>query len=447
MTATCGPAPLPGAPAGGWHRRVWVLAGPIMLSNMTTPLLGAVDTAVVGQLPDAAYIGGVAIGAIVFSFLFWGFGFLRMGTTGFTAQAYGAGDHDELRATLLRPLVLALGFGALLIALRAPIGILAFELLEASPEVEALAASYYQIRIWSAPAALVNYTVLGWLLGTQRARTALVLQVALNGVNVVLDLAFVIGLGWGVEGVALASLIAETGAAALGIAVVGRILARSGGRWDWARLRRRDRVVALFRVNLDIFLRTLALVVAFGYFTAQSAKMGDVTLAANAILLHLQTIMAYGLDGFSHAAEILAGGALGARSRPAFQGAVRAATIWGFGTAVLVALAYAALGPALIELFTVLPEVRTTAEAFLPWMILSPLVSVWSFLLDGIFIGTTRTAAMRNAMAVSLLAYLGACWLLVPALGNHGLWLAFTLFMAVRAITLAVVYPRLLRDI
>jgi MATE family multidrug resistance protein len=447
MTATCGPAPLPGAPAGGWHRRVWVLAGPIMLSNMTTPLLGAVDTAVVGQLPDAAYIGGVAIGAIVFSFLFWGFGFLRMGTTGFTAQAYGAGDHDELRATLLRPLVLALGLGALLIALRAPIGMLAFELLEASPEVEALAASYYEIRIWSAPAALVNYTVLGWLLGTQRARTALVLQVALNGVNVVLDLAFVIGLGWGVEGVALASLIAETGAAALGIAVVGRILARSGGRWDWARLLRRDRVVALFRVNLDIFLRTLALVVAFGYFTAQSAKMGDVTLAANAILLHLQTIMAYGLDGFSHAAEILAGGALGARSRPAFQGAVRAATIWGFGTAVLVALAYAALGPALIELFTVLPEVRTTAEAFLPWLILSPLVSVWSFLLDGIFIGTTRTAAMRNAMAVSLLAYLGACWLLVPALGNHGLWLAFTLFMAVRAITLAVVYPRLLRDI
>lgn len=447
MTATCGPAPLPGAPAGGWHRRVWTLAGPIMLANLTTPLLGAVDTAVVGQLPDAAYIGGVAIGAIVFSFLFWGFGFLRMGTTGFTAQAYGAGDRDELRATLLRPLVLALGLGALLIALQAPIGMLAFELLEASPEVEALAASYYEIRIWSAPATLINYTVLGWLLGTQRVRTALGLQIALNGVNIVLDLAFVIGLGWGVEGVALASVIAETGAAALGIAVVGRILARSGGRWDWARLHRRDRVVALFRVNLDIFLRTLALVFAFGYFTALSAKMGDVTLAANAILLHLQTIMAYGLDGFAHAAEILTGGALGARSRPAFQGAVRAATIWGFGTAVLVALAYAALGPALIGLFTVLPEVRTTAEAFLPWMILSPLVSVWSFLLDGIFIGTTRTAAMRNAMAVSLLAYLGACWLLVPAFGNHGLWLAFTLFMAVRAITLAAVYPRLLRDI
>ena len=447
MTATCGPAPLPGAPAGGWHRRIWILAGPIMLANLTTPLLGAVDTAVVGQLPDAAYIGGVAIGAVIFSFLFWGFGFLRMGTTGFTSQAFGAGDRDELRATLLRPLVLALGLGALLIALQVPIGMLAFDLLDASPEVEILAASYYEIRIWSAPAALVNYTILGWLLGTQRARSVLLLQIAINGVNIVLDLVFVIGLGWGVEGVALASLIAEGGGAALGIAVVGRALAGDGGRWDWERLRRRDRVAALFRVNRDIFLRTLALIIAFTYFTAQSAKMGNLTLAANAILLHLQTIMAYGLDGFSHAAEILAGSALGARSRPAFQGAVRAATIWGFGAAVMVALIFATLGPAIVGLFTVLPEVQATAETFLPWIVVLPLVSVWSFLLDGIFVGTTRTAAMRNAMAISLSVYLGACWLLVPALGNHGLWLALTVFMAVRAITLAVAYPRLLRDI
>ncbi len=429
------------------HRQMLGIALPVMLSNLSVPLLGLVDTAAVGQLPDAYHIGAVAIGALIFDFVFWGFGFLRMGTTGFTSQAYGAGDRDELRATLLRPLVLALGLGVLLIALQAPIGILAFDLLEASPEVEILAASYYEIRIWSAPAALVNYTILGWLLGTQRARSVLVLQIALNGVNIVLDLVFVIGLGWGVEGVALASLIAEVGGAAMGIAIVGRALTGDGGRWDWERLRRRDRMVALFRVNRDIFLRTLALIFAFSYFTAQSAKMGNLTLAANAILLHLQTVMAYGLDGFSHAAEILAGSALGARSRPAFQGAVRAATIWGFGAAVLVALVFAALGPAIISLFTVLPEVRTTAEDFLPWIVILPLVSVWSFLLDGIFVGTTRTAAMRNAMAVSVLAYLGACWLLVPEFGNHGLWLALTLFMAVRAITLAVAYPRLLRDI
>lgn len=447
MTATCGPTPLPGAPVGGWHRRVWALAVPIMLSNLSTPLLGAVDTAVIGRLPDAAYIGGVAVGAVLFNFLFWGFGFLRMGTTGFTAQAFGAGDTDELRAALLRPLVLAVALGALLVALQAPIGFVAFNLLEASAQVEGFARSYYEIRIWSAPAALVNYTLLGWLLGAQRAGAMLLLQVALNGINIVLDLIFVIGLGWGIEGVAWASLIAEVAAAVLGLVIVGRALARAGGRWDRARLLRRDRLSALFRVNRDIFLRTLALIAAFGYFTVRGAEMGDVTLAANAILMHLQYFMAYGLDGFSHAAEILAGGAVGARSRRSFRAAVSAAALWALVMAAAITTAYALLGPAIIGLFTVLDEVRAAAETYLPWMLLLPLVSVWGFLLDGIFIGATRTGAMRNAMALSLGAYLVACWLLIPALGNHGLWLAFTVFMAARALTLAAAYPRLERAV
>ncbi len=447
MTATCGPAPLPGAPAGGWHRRVWALAVPIMLANISTPLLGAVDTAVVGRLPDAAYIGGVAVGAVLFNFLVWGFGFLRMGTTGFTAQAFGAGDTDELRAALLRPLVLALALGTLLIVAQVPIGFVAFNLLEASAAVEGFARSYYDIRIWSAPAALVNYALIGWLLGAQRARAMFALQVALNGINIVLDLVFVIGLGWGIEGVAWASVIAEVAAAALGLVIVGRALARAGGRWDRARLLRRERLSALFRVNRDIFLRTLALTVAFGYFTVQGAEMGDVTLAANAILMHLLFFMAYGLDGFSHAAEILAGGAVGARSRRAFRAAVNAATIWALVMATVIAAVYALLGPAIIGLFTVLGEVRAAAETYLPWMLLLPFVSVWGFLLDGIFIGATRTAAMRNAMALSLGAYLVACWLLVPAFGNHGLWLAFTVFMAARALTLGAAYPRLERAV
>jgi MATE family multidrug resistance protein len=447
MTATCGPAPLPGAPAGGWHRRVWALAVPIMLSTLSTPLLGAVDTAVIGRLPDAAYIGGVAVGAVLFNFLFWGFGFLRMGTTGFTAQAFGAGDRDELRAALLRPLVLAVALGALLIAAQAPIGFVAFNLLEASAEVEGFARSYYEIRIWSAPAALVNYALLGWLLGAQRAGAMFALQVALNGINIVLDLVFVIGLGWGIEGVAWASLIAEVAAAALGLIIVGRALARAGGRWDRARLLRRERLSALFRVNRDIFLRTLALIVAFGYFTVRGAEMGDVTLAANAILMHLHMFMAYGLDGFSHAAEILAGGAVGARSRTAFRAAVSAATLWALAMAAAIAAAYALLGPAIIGLFTVLGEVRAAAETYLPWMLLLPFVSVWGFLLDGIFIGATRTGAMRNAMALSLGAYLVACWLLIPALGSHGLWLAFTVFMTARALTLGAAYPRLERAV
>lgn len=447
MTATCGPAALPGAPIDGWHRRVWLLAGPIILSNLSTPLLGAVDTAVVGRLPDAAYIGGVAIGALVFSFLFWGFGFLRMGTTGFTAQAHGAGDTAELRATLMRPLILALGLGALLIILQAPIGLIAFSLIDASAEVKGFAQAYFAIRIWSAPAALINYAVLGWLLGTQRARTALLIQIALNGINILLDIIFVLGLGWGIEGVAIASLIAEVTAAVLGLIIVARMLGRTGGKWDWARVIRRERLSALFRVNADIFLRTLALIFAFSYFTVQGAKMGNVPLAANAILMHLQAFLAYGLDGFAHAVEILAGGAVGAGSRGAFRQAVRVSTLWALGGAAGIALIYGLFGPAIVGLFTPLPEVRAAAAAYLPWMVILPLVSVWSFQLDGIFIGATRTAAMRNAMALSLVIYLVACWWLIPLLGNHGLWLAFAIFMAARAITLGAAYPRLLQTV
>ena len=440
-------APLPGAPVGGWHRRVWWLAGPIIVSNLSTPLLGAVDTAVVGRLPDAAYIGGVAVGAIIFNFLYWGFGFLRMGTTGFTAQAFGAGDADELRATLMRPLLLAGALGTALIALQVPIGRFAFWLLEASPEVEALAGSYFAIRIWSAPAALINYTLIGWLFGTQRAGATLLLQLALNGTNIVLDIVFVLGFGWGIEGVALASVIAEITAAVLGFAIIARALRRQGGRWDRARIFRRDRLATLLKVNVDIFLRTLALIFAFSYFTAQGAKMGDVTLAANAILMHLQSFLAHGLDGFAHAAEILAGGAVGARSRPAFRKAVQVSTIWAAGTAAAVALVYAALGPSIIALFTVIEEVRTAAAVYLPWIVASPLVSVWGFQLDGIFIGATRTAAMRNAMALSLAVYLVACWVLIPALDNHGLWLALLILMAARGITLAIAYPALERSV
>lgn len=441
------PAALPGAPSGGWHGRVWLLAGPIIVSNLSTPLLGAVDTAVVGRLPDAAYIGGVALGAVIFNFLYWGFGFLRMGTTGFTAQAFGAGDADELRAALLRPALLALVLGLLLLVLQAPLGWIAFALLEASEEVEGFAGTYYGIRIWSAPAALLNYAVLGWLLGTQRARATLMLQVFLNGTNIVLDIAFVIGLGWGIAGVAWASVIAEVAAAGLGLAIIGRALRGAGGRWDPARMFRRDRLVALLRVNLDIFLRTLSLIVAFSYFTAQGAKMGDVPLAANAILMHLQAFVAYGLDGFAHAAEILAGGAVGARSRAAFRQAVRTSTVWALGTALGFAAVYALLGAPVVRLFTVIEEVRAAAIVYLPWLVLSPLISVWSFQLDGIFIGATRTGAMRNAMVLSLLAFLAAVWLLVPIWGNHGLWLAFALFMATRAVTLGAAYPRLERSI
>ncbi|MBK1696364.1 MATE family efflux transporter [Rhodovibrio salinarum] len=428
-------------------RSVWRLAVPIILSNLSTPLLGAVDTAVMGHLPDAAYLGAVAVGAMVFSFLYWGFGFLRMGTTGFAAQAFGAGQRDELRATLGRPLLLAGILGTLLIALQVPIGWVAFQLVESSPKVESFAGTYYAIRIWSAPFALTNYAVLGWLLGTQRARTALVLQIALNGTNVLLDLVFVLGLGWTIAGVAAASLIAEIFAAILGLTICGMLLRREGGRWSWERIADRTRLIALFRVNRDIFLRTLSVIFAFAYFTAKGAEMGETRLAANAILMQLQQFLSFGLDGFAHAAEILAGNAIGAKDRPAFRHACRSATFSALALAGSAALIFALGGPGIVRLFTDLAEVREAAATYLPWMVLSPLVSVWPFMLDGIFIGATRTTAMRNAMLMSLAVYFVACWTLIPLFDNHGLWAALMIFMATRALTLGWYFPALERSV
>jgi MATE family multidrug resistance protein len=425
------------------HRDIWRLAGPIILSNLSTPLLGAVDTAVMGHLPDAAYLGAVAVGSVIFSFLYWGFGFLRMGTTGFTAQAHGAGDRDELRACLGRPLLLAVVLGLLLILLQWPVGMAAFALMDASAQVEDFAGTYFEIRIWSAPFALVNYAVLGWLLGTQRARHALVLQVVLNGVNIVLDLLFVVGLGYTIAGVAAASLIAEIAAAGLGLALCVRLLRHEGGAWSRARLLDRARLINLFRVNRDIFLRTLSLIFAFAYFTAKGAEMGETTLAANAVLQQFQNILAFGLDGFAHAAEILVGSAVGARDRRAFRGAVAISTTWAALLALLFAGVLAVAGPTLIALFSDLEAVRAAARSYLPWMVASPFVSVWAFQLDGIFIGATRTRAMRNAMLVSVAFYVAAVWVLVPWQGNHGLWLALLLFLGARGITLAAAYPAL----
>jgi MATE family multidrug resistance protein len=410
------------------------------------PLLGIVDTAVVGHLPDPAYVGAVAVGATIFNFLYWGFGFLRMGTTGFAAQAYGAGDATELAAVLARALLVALGLGLLLLLLQWPIRLVALGLIEASPGVEGLTRQFFGVRIWSAPATLANYALLGWLLGVQRPRTALALQVVLNGLNIVLCLAFVVGLGWGVRGVAGATAIAEYAGAGLGLWLVWRALP-GNARPGRARVLARERLLALVKANGDIFIRTLCLVFAFAYFTARGAAQGDVLLAANAVLLNFQSLMAYALDGLAHATEILVGSAIGARDRTALSAAVRTATSWATGFAVIFTAIYALAGDRLVALFTDLAAVRAAAHDFLPWVVLSPLLSVWSFQLDGIFIGATRTAEMRNGMIIALACYLGAARLLLPALGNHGLWLAFLVLMVARAVPLAIWYPRIGRAI
>jgi len=451
--STCHAPISPASPAGSsgglrqWNSRVWRLAGPIIVANISTPLLGAVDTAVMGHLPDAAYIGGVAIGAVIFDFLFWGFGFLQMSTSAFTAQAQGAGDEVEVRATLLRAMALAVALGLLLVLLQIPIAYLGFALLDASPQVEGFARSYYQIRIWSAPFALANYVALGWLLGRQKAGLVLVLQLVLNGTNIALDLLFVVGFGWGIEGVALATLIAQAIGLTLALVFVRSALKVRDPAITWSRLADRARLTALLHVNVNILIRTLCLIFGFAYFTARGAEMGDLILAANAVLMQFQFVSAYAMDGFAHAVEVLAGNALGRRSRADFRSAVRVSTLWALGFAVLAALTFWAAGAQIIALFSDIAEVRRTAMTYLPWMIVSPLISVWSFQLDGIFIGTTRSAEMRNAMIASLAVYLAACWLIIPVLGNHGLWLSLMVFMLARMLTLAFYFPRLERAV
>jgi MATE family multidrug resistance protein len=444
MTATASSASsLTESLRNGPYRRTWNLSWPTILSNLTVPLLGAVDTAVMGHLPDAAYVGAVAVGAMIFSFVYWGFGFLRMGTVGFAAQAKGSGDSDEIRAVIGRALLVGLGIALIILALQTPIRLGALAIVDAEPQVEQLAGAYFDVRIWGAPATLANYGVLGWLLGMQYVRTALIVQVLINGLNVVLDLWFVLGLGWGVEGVALATAIAQYAGALLGLFFVVRHLTAIGGRWQRARILEAAALAETFRVNFDIFLRTLAMIVAWSLLTWTGARLGTTVLAANAILMNFQSFLAHGLDGFAHATSALVGEAVGARDRRALRRCVVAATVMAAVVAAGYTLVYAAAGPAIIRLFTNIAELRAFSSEFLVWMVISPLLSVWAYQLDGIFIGATRSADMRNAMLISVALYVLAIATLPGLLGNHGLWLSVMIFMVVRALTLAVRYPKI----
>jgi MATE family multidrug resistance protein len=429
------------------HLRVWRLAGPIIVSNISVPLLGAVDTAVMGHLPEPKHLGGVAVGAMIFSFLFWGFGFLRMGTGGLTAQAFGARDADEVRACLARAAVVGLPAAAALIVLQGPISLAAFALVEASDEVRDLARTYFEVRIWGAPATLLNFALLGWFIGVQNSRAALLHQLCLNGVNIALDLLFVVGFGWGVAGVAAATALADVAALAFGLMLAAPVLRKLGGGFVRDRIFDRGAIARTVSLNLDIFVRTICLISAFAYFTARGAAFGDVILAANAVLMNFQLLMAHALDGFAHAAEAIGGSAIGARSRRAFDEAVGTAGVWALGTAGAFSLVYLVAGPEIIDLLTGIETVRAAARDHLAWSVAMPLVGVFPYLLDGIFLGATRGREMRNAMVASLAAYGVACWVLVPVWGNHGLWAAMLIFMGARGVTLGVRYPALARSV
>nr|WP_206022735.1 MATE family efflux transporter [Halomonas bachuensis] len=420
------------------------MAWPIILSNVTVPLLGLVDTAVVGHLPDSRYLAGVTLGATLFSFLYWGFGFLRMGTTGLTSQAVGRESDSEVRNLLGQSLLLAMGIGALLILFSNPLISLGLWLLDGSEVATRLAAEYAQIRILSAPAVLANYAILGWFLGQQNSRVTLAILVLTNSVNIALDLLFVVGLGMTSDGVAWATVIADYTALAFGAWLVARQLKLLQGRFLRERLFRLRAYGELFQVNANLFLRTLGLLFAMAFFTSRGAAQGDTILAANAVLMQFIMLISYALDGFAHAAEATTGRAVGRQRWEEFGSAVRAAAGFSLTTAAIAALAFALGGHHLIALLTGLPEVRETAGDYLPWMVAMPLIAVWSYLFDGVFIGATAIREMRNSIFIALAAYLPIWWLTralaAPGYENHALWLAFLSFTVVRSLVLVGYY-------
>jgi MATE family multidrug resistance protein len=415
------------------NARIWAISWPFILSNVTVPVLGAVDTAVVGQLGQAAPIGAVGLGAVVLASFYWVFSFLRMGTGGLAAQAHGAGDRAERDATLYRALLIAGTAGSVIVLAQAGIMALAFRVAPASAEVEGMARDYLSIRIWGAPATIALYAVNGWLIALERARAVLVLQLWINGLNAVLDIWFVLGLGWSVQGVATASLLAEWTGLLFGLWLCrdafGRAFAVAMTRLrDSAALRR------MVSVNSAILLRTVLLQGAFTGFIFLSAGLGDLPLAINQVLMQFLAITAYALDGFATAAETLVGQAVGAREGHEIDRAADLSMRWGAGGSIAMAALFWVAGPLFIDLMTTAPDVREGARHYLPWIIAAPVIGVASWIYDGIFIGATLTRAMLKVVALSVALFVLLLLLLTGPLGNHGLWAALMAMNASRGL-------------
>ncbi len=414
-----------------------------MLANLTTPLLGIVATAVIGRLGEASLLGGVAMASVAFDCVFWLFGFLRMGTVAFTAQALGANDPVEMRAVLARALLLSAVIGAALLVLQLPLASLIFGLMGGSEAVQSAAKTYFHVRLWAAPFVLGNYAMLGWLVGQARAKLALAIQVTINLVNIAATTSFVLGLGMGVAGAAAAAIIAEAVGLVMGIAIAWRLL---GGRIDLPRgvLLDRAKLMHMLAVNRDIMVRTAALIGAFLLFTSFGARAGDVTLAANAVLNNFIMIGSFFLDGLANAAEQLCGRSFGARDKVNFSRAMRLALAWGFSFGAAVTIAFLIGGTVLIDITTTSTEVRAAARDFMWLAALAPVCGVLAYCYDGIYIGATWARDMRNLMIVAFAIYLAALWLSTP-FGNTGLWLSLLLFLLARGLLQAARTPGLLR--
>jgi len=424
------------------HRRILTIAVPIMLANATVPLLGAVDTFVVGQIASPIPIGAVAIGSLIISVFYWFFGFLRMGTTGLTAQAIGAQDKDEVTAILSRVTLLGVMAGCLIIVFQWSLFYGAFYLSPASAEVEEIAQNYLSIRVLTAPAAITLFGLNGWLIAQERTREVLILQISINGVNILLDLIFVLSLGWGVNGVALATAIAEVTGLSLGVWMCWDTLSAAAAR-SWKNILNRSKLLNMFVLSKDILLRTIMLEIIFVSFTFIGAGFGDVELAANHVLLQFFIITSFLLDGFAFAVEALAGKAFGAKNIKAFRQSIVMSSQWGGIAAVILAAIFAISGQSIVLVITKSPEVQSEAMRYLPYMIGLPFVCLAAFIFDGVYIASTRTSVMRDMMAVSLVIYIISASCLIPFFQNHGLWFALFISFLVRGATLAFRYPEI----
>jgi MATE family multidrug resistance protein len=414
-----------------------------MIANLTTPLIGIVSTTAIGRLGEPAMLGGVAIASVIFDCLFWLFAFVRMSTTAFAAQSLGAGETTELRVIQVRGFIVAAVIGTALILLQVPLGAVLIGGMGGSETVARAAKTYFSIRIWSAPLVLINYVVLGWLIGLARARLALGLQIAINVVNAAGTVLLVLVLDAGIAGAAIASVAAEAVGLLLGILVAGHLT-----QWklaiDRISLFERAKLVHMLAVNRDIMIRTAALIVVWLFFAAQGARTGDVALAANSVLNNFLLISAFFLDGLANAAQQLCGQARGARDKSAFSSAVRLVIAWGFAFALVVSATFLLLGPALIDVMTASGDVRKMARDFLIFVVVSPLPAVFAFGFDGVYIGATWARDMRNLMLASLAVFLAA-WFALRSFGNAGLWGALLANYAARGGLEAARYPALLK--
>ncbi|PSL36373.1 MATE family multidrug resistance protein [Planomicrobium soli] len=427
------------------HRAYLALAIPLTISTITTPLLGAVDTAVVGQLPNPAYIGGVAVGAIIFNTMYWLFGFLRVSTSGFAAQASGANDEQQSVLALARPFFIALLVSLGFLLLQKPIEQAALAMINPAADVSKFASEYFGIRIWGVPFTLLNYVILGWLMGMGRIKVSVTIQILMNVLNIILALLFVNGFSWGISGVAAATLIAEFFAFSLGIFILWKELL---GRTKFPPLKEiidAGSLKKMMGVNQDLFIRTLCLLTVFNLFTMKGASFGTEMLAANAVLFQIHYLMAYAYDGFSNASSILAGKAMGSKNKELYTKTLSLSSQWAVISSVIIAGVYYLFSERIISIFTNIPSVIALAETYDQWLIIFPFTASFGLILYGLFTGATETAPIRNSMIFALLVYLLALFSLVPIFGNHGLWLAFIVFSLGRSFFLALYVPRLNR--